>query len=238
MESLGKREWPVEGWYPAPPDNSIEAILEEKDICGLPYCLVQWRGLPPYAATWESREKLLSDPCFREMVGSRGGLTFEQSIESPGGMRVRLGSEGDDNNFPNRDSNRGRGNKKGKKRRTKNGRKKITKMEAVDTGLDEDSTSVNDIRGGWGETQEGGSSPLEPEKTHEFNGEFGTKLTVKFPSDLLYYYLQAGLTEPVLRQKSFLQEKQAVPSSPNQQIKKTREITGMCVLNEILVGKR
>lgn len=162
--------------------RTIESITDEKTICGIRYVKVSWRDAPYYASTWESLHDLRKEKNYQAILRSKGLLYDEHSNKLSSLNKSGTSKKNQTNKFTSK-------SKSSKfKRKCKNLHDDMASH--TDLYLDEDSTSVNDVRGHGAESREGFLTPIGKEPIIKFTPYLTSKnrLTTNFYRDLEEYY--------------------------------------------------
>lgn len=160
----------------------IENITDEKTICGIRYVKVGWKNAPYYASSWEPLEILREEVSYQSILRSKGLLYDEHISKSSSKHSCSILTS--------------------KKRNTKATTKRSTKFNGpskeslerstspTENHMDEDSTSINDVRGLSEVGREGTSSPFSKNLQIKFMPYITpkTRLTTNFYRDLVQYY--------------------------------------------------
>lgn len=164
----------------------IENISDEKSICGLRYVRVIWKDSGIQVASWEPLNQLREEQFYHHILQVKGLLYDDH--------RSKV-SQKDNCNSPVL-RNKKLLKSKSKKKDTPSSKKKNSakKQDLVATPsellLDEDSTSINDIRGANLDFKEGYVSPTSKAPEIKFTPFVSAKnqLTTHFYRDLIEYY--------------------------------------------------
>ena len=160
----------------------IENITDEKTICGIRYVKVGWKNTPYYGASWEPLEVLRDEDAYQDILRSKGLLYDEHITKSS--CKANCSTEGSKSrNYKSKQNNSTNFNRQ---------RKESLNMSTSPTEnhMDDDSTSVNDIRCPNEGGKEGTVSLFSKTKQIKFLPYIipKTRLTTNFYRNLIEYY--------------------------------------------------
>lgn len=194
--------------------RAIESISDEKTICGIRYVKVGWKDVPFYASTWEPLHEIRKEKAYQAILRSKGLLFDEHSnkLSVVDKSTPYLGKQSD--KFVS----------KTKSSKLKGKFKKCieeTTSQAEQCFIDEDSTSINDLRGLGAESREGFLTPVGKQPIAKFTPYVTSKnrLTTKFYRDLAEYYRRCqgdSPPSPLVEKNSCSQCTAILPSQDTQ----------------------
>ena len=160
----------------------IESITDEKSICGIRYVKIGWKDAPFYASTWEPLHEIRKEKAYQTILRSKGLLFDEHCNKSA------ISDKSSHLTSKQKTNSKSRAKFSKFKKRFKKNTDDTTSH--ADFNLDEDSTSINDVRGHGAESREGYLTPVVKEETIKFAPYLSSKkrLTTNFYRDLVEYY--------------------------------------------------